>query len=135
MSFRRRAAFIREVGKEGGDWRIWTGIHYPIHNVSGVALGKAVVQKFIAWASSDGSLASNCRKLRFFRLRCKTHWDNKLLQQILLQFIRAVELGTVCTTEIRRAALVPCSPNLQKPANASARGGPSADVPWPLGGV
>jgi membrane-associated phospholipid phosphatase len=53
--FPQRADFVRAVGKEGGDSRIWAGIHYPIDNVSGVALGKAVVQKYIAWANSDGS--------------------------------------------------------------------------------
>jgi membrane-associated phospholipid phosphatase len=53
--FPTRAEFVRGVGKEAGDSRIWAGIHYPIDNVSGVALGKAVVQKFIAWASSDSS--------------------------------------------------------------------------------
>ena len=50
-----RADFVRAVGKQGGDSRIWAGIHYENDNVNGVALGKAVVQKFIAWASSDGS--------------------------------------------------------------------------------
>ena len=53
--FPQRAEFVRGVGKEAGDSRIWAGIHYSIDNVSGVALGKAVVQKFIAWANSDGS--------------------------------------------------------------------------------
>ena len=50
-----RSEFVRGVGKEAGDSRIWAGIHYSIDNVAGVALGKAVVQKFIAWANSDGS--------------------------------------------------------------------------------
>src|SRR6202008_2068802 len=53
--FPQRAEFIRAVGKEAGDSRIWAGIHYQIDNAAGVALGKAVVQKFIVWASSDGS--------------------------------------------------------------------------------
>jgi hypothetical protein len=53
--FAQHAEFIRAVGKEGGDSRIWAGIHYPIDNIAGVALGKAVVQKFIAWANADGS--------------------------------------------------------------------------------
>jgi hypothetical protein len=53
--FPTRAEFVRAVGKEAGDSRIWAGIHYPIDNVAGVALGKAVVLKFIAWAGSDGS--------------------------------------------------------------------------------
>jgi membrane-associated phospholipid phosphatase len=46
---------IRAVGKEGGDSRIWAGIHYQIDNESGVRLGRSVAQKFIAWASADGS--------------------------------------------------------------------------------
>jgi hypothetical protein len=53
--FPERADFIRAVGKEGGDSRIWAGIHYPIDNVAGVTLGRSVVQKFIAWAKADGS--------------------------------------------------------------------------------
>ncbi len=53
--FPQRADLIRTVGKEAGDSRIWAGIHYAIDDVSGVALGKSVVQKFIAWATSDGS--------------------------------------------------------------------------------
>lgn len=53
--FPTRADFIRAVAKEGGDSRIWAGIHYPMDNVSGVNLGKSVAGVFIAWASSDGS--------------------------------------------------------------------------------
>jgi membrane-associated phospholipid phosphatase len=53
--FPREAAYIRAVGKEAGDSRIWAGIHFPIDNVSGVTLGKAVAQKVIAWAETDGS--------------------------------------------------------------------------------
>jgi membrane-associated phospholipid phosphatase len=53
--FPQRADFIRAVGKEGGDSRIWAGIHYPMDNVAGVALGRSVVQKFITWAKADGS--------------------------------------------------------------------------------
>ena len=53
--FPKRAELVRAVGKEAGDSRIWAGIHYQNDNAAGVALGKAVVQKFIAWASSDGS--------------------------------------------------------------------------------
>ena len=53
--FPTRADFIRAVAKEGGDSRIWAGIHYPMDNVSGVALGKAVAQVFISVAQSDGS--------------------------------------------------------------------------------
>ena len=53
--FPQRAAFVRALGKEAGDSRIWAGIHYQIDNAAGVALGKSVVQKFIAWANADGS--------------------------------------------------------------------------------
>jgi membrane-associated phospholipid phosphatase len=53
--FPSHADFIRSVGKEGGDSRIWAGIHYPMDNVSGVQLGKSVAQLFIAWAQNDGS--------------------------------------------------------------------------------
>jgi membrane-associated phospholipid phosphatase len=53
--FPRRADFIRAVGKEAGDSRIWAGIHYQMDNLSGVQLGKSVAQVFISWAQSDGS--------------------------------------------------------------------------------
>ena len=46
---------IRGIGKEGGDSRIWAGIHYPIDLDAGNQLGKAVAQKFVAWANGDGS--------------------------------------------------------------------------------
>ena len=53
--FPLHADFIRAVGKEGGDSRIWAGIHYQIDLDSGRALGLSVAQKFINWANSDGS--------------------------------------------------------------------------------
>ena len=53
--FPTRAEFIRAVGKEGGDSRIWAGIHYEMDNQAGVALGKAVAGKFIERAKSDGA--------------------------------------------------------------------------------
>jgi membrane-associated phospholipid phosphatase len=53
--FPTRAAFIRAVGKEAGDSRIWAGIHYPMDNVAGVELGKSVAGVFISWAQRDGS--------------------------------------------------------------------------------
>lgn len=53
--FPTRADFIRGVGKEAGDSRIWAGIHYQMDNVSGKELGKSVAQVFISWAQSDGS--------------------------------------------------------------------------------
>src|SRR5206468_5206405 len=53
--FPARADFIRGVGKEAGDSRIWAGIHFPMDNVAGLQLGKSVAQVFIEWAQSDGS--------------------------------------------------------------------------------
>ncbi len=53
--FPTRAEFIRAVGKEAGDSRIWAGIHYQMDNVAGVQLGRSVAQVFIARAQSDGS--------------------------------------------------------------------------------
>lgn len=53
--FPAHAEFIRAVGKEAGDSRIWAGIHYPMDNVAGVALGKSVAEVFISRAKSDGS--------------------------------------------------------------------------------
>jgi membrane-associated phospholipid phosphatase len=53
--FPGRADFIRALGTEAGDSRIWAGIHYPMDNVAGVQLGKSVAQLFINWARSDGS--------------------------------------------------------------------------------
>lgn len=53
--FPDRADFIRALGKEAGDSRIWAGIHYEMDNQAGVILGKKVAQKFIEWAQRDGS--------------------------------------------------------------------------------
>ena len=51
--FPKHAEFIRRVGKEAGDSRIWAGIHYEMDNRAGVELGKAVAMKFVEWAKSD----------------------------------------------------------------------------------
>jgi membrane-associated phospholipid phosphatase len=53
--FPLHADFIRGVGKEAGDSRIWAGIHFPMDNVAGVALGQSVAQLFVDWAEHDGS--------------------------------------------------------------------------------
>ena len=53
--FPERAEFIRAIGKEAGDSRIWAGIHYEMDNQAGVTLGKAVAGKFIERAMSDGA--------------------------------------------------------------------------------
>jgi membrane-associated phospholipid phosphatase len=53
--FPAHATFIRGVGKEAGDSRIWAGIHYQMDNVAGVNLGKSIAGVFIARAQQDGS--------------------------------------------------------------------------------
>jgi membrane-associated phospholipid phosphatase len=53
--FPAHADFIRGVGKEAGDSRIWAGIHFPMDNAAGVQLGKSVAEVFISWAQNDGS--------------------------------------------------------------------------------
>ena len=53
--FPTRADFIRAIGKEAGDSRIWAGLHYQMDNVAGVNLGKSVAGVFIDWARNDGS--------------------------------------------------------------------------------
>ena len=53
--FPSHADFIRAVGKEAGDSRIWAGIHYQMDNMAGSVLGKAVAGVFINWAANDGS--------------------------------------------------------------------------------
>lgn len=53
--FPDRADFIRALGKEAGDSRIWAGIHFEMDNQAGVKLGQNVARKFIDWAENDGS--------------------------------------------------------------------------------
>jgi hypothetical protein len=53
--FPSRAEFIRRLGKEAGDSRVWAGIHFEMDNQAGVEVGRAVAGKFVAWAKSDGA--------------------------------------------------------------------------------
>ena len=53
--FPTRAEVARAIGKEAGDSRIWAGIHYPMDNAAGVALGRSVAGLFVNWAKTDGS--------------------------------------------------------------------------------
>ena len=53
--FPAHADEVRAMAREAGDSRIWAGIHYQIDLDAGNQLGKAVAQKFIAWANEDGS--------------------------------------------------------------------------------
>jgi membrane-associated phospholipid phosphatase len=53
--FPSRADFVRAVGKEAGDSRIWAGIHFEMDNQAGKQLGKSVAGLFISRAQSDGS--------------------------------------------------------------------------------
>lgn len=49
------AYLLPKMGKEGGDSRIWAGIHYQIDNVAGVQLGRSVASVFIDRAQHDGA--------------------------------------------------------------------------------
>ena len=40
---------------QAAESRIWGGIHYRVDLNAGVTVGRSVAQKFIAWASADGS--------------------------------------------------------------------------------
>ena len=53
--FPTRADFARALRKQAGVSRIWAGIHYQMDDDAGANLGKAVFQKFKAWADADGS--------------------------------------------------------------------------------
>ncbi|HWS89551.1 MAG TPA: phosphatase PAP2 family protein [Pyrinomonadaceae bacterium] len=53
--FPSRADFIRAVGREAGDSRIWAGIHFEMDNQAGKQLGKSVAGVFISRAQEDGS--------------------------------------------------------------------------------
>jgi membrane-associated phospholipid phosphatase len=53
--FPTRAEFIRRLGKEAGDSRVWAGIHFEIDNRAGVEIGKAVAAKFVQRARADGA--------------------------------------------------------------------------------
>jgi membrane-associated phospholipid phosphatase len=53
--FPTRADAMRALATEAGMSRIWAGIHYPMDNVAGNALGKSVAGVFIDWAEHDGS--------------------------------------------------------------------------------
>lgn len=53
--FPTRAEFIRAVGKEAGDSRIWAGLHFEMDNAAGRQLGNSVASMFIERAKHDGS--------------------------------------------------------------------------------
>jgi len=53
--FPTHADFARGLGVESGLSRIWAGIHYPMDNTAGTALGKSVAGVFVDWANNDGS--------------------------------------------------------------------------------
>ena len=53
--FPSRADFVRAVGREAGDSRIWAGIHFEMDNAAGKQLGQSVAGAFISRAQEDGS--------------------------------------------------------------------------------
>ena len=55
LLFPAHADFIRAVGKEAGDSRIWAGIHFQMDNLAGAQLGTSVANVFITRAKTDGS--------------------------------------------------------------------------------
>ena len=66
--FPSHADFIRAVGKEAGDSRIWAGIHYQIDNIAGSNLGKAVAGVFINWRKT--TVRSSDRLSSMFNVQC-----------------------------------------------------------------
>ena len=50
----RQTDFIRAVGREAGDSRIWAGIHFEMDNQAGKQLGKSVAGVFISRAQEAG---------------------------------------------------------------------------------
>lgn len=53
--FPRDAQELNTFADAAGESRIWAGIHFRSDVVAGLALGRAVGQKVIEWAKSDGS--------------------------------------------------------------------------------
>ncbi len=53
--FPRDAQTINALADQAAESRIWAGIHYRSDVVAGLALGRAVAQKVIEWASRDGA--------------------------------------------------------------------------------
>lgn len=53
--FPTRAEFVRRLGKEAGDSRVWAGIHYEVDNQAGVEVGRKVAAKYIKRANDDGA--------------------------------------------------------------------------------
>jgi membrane-associated phospholipid phosphatase len=51
--FPQHADEARAIAVEAGESRIWGGIHYRSDLDAGYPLGRAVAQKYIAWASAD----------------------------------------------------------------------------------
>lgn len=53
--FPTRTEQVNAMAREAAESRIWAGIHYPVDLEAGMALGRAVAQKFVEWAQRDGS--------------------------------------------------------------------------------
>jgi hypothetical protein len=53
--FPRDAAALAALAEEAAESRVWAGIHYRSDIIAGAALGRAVAEKVIAWARTDGS--------------------------------------------------------------------------------
>lgn len=53
--FPAEAAFFRAQAVKAGQSRIWAGIHYRSDITAGAAIGKALAEKVIAPARTDGA--------------------------------------------------------------------------------
>jgi membrane-associated phospholipid phosphatase len=53
--FPQHTAEAQGIAIEAAESRVWAGIHYRTDLNAGYPVGKSVAQKFIAWASADGS--------------------------------------------------------------------------------
>jgi len=53
--FPRDADYLTAQAREGGESRLWAGIHFRSDIEAGLQIGRAVGQKVVEWAKSDGS--------------------------------------------------------------------------------
>ena len=47
--------YLTAQAREGGESRLWAGIHFRSDIEAGLQIGRAVGQKVVEWAKSDGS--------------------------------------------------------------------------------
>ncbi|MGH9627591.1 MAG: vanadium-dependent haloperoxidase [Bryobacteraceae bacterium] len=52
--FPSEAAMFRDLAEEAGRSRLYAGVHYPSDVIAGLQLGRAIGQKVVAYAATDG---------------------------------------------------------------------------------